>query len=184
MSYFNKNKTISDSEDNYISEENSKEDSHNSNTNISNEKEEMSSDQDQNSSSQNLAKLEKHREEEKNKLALKIKRENENFMKDIEQNKQERLKFLLKQTEIFAHFLIGGKAEDGSKNKKGEKGSKRKSISLSNNNTNNNNGIDLLSEGENDLYEQEKEITRLYSQPSILVGGKLTNYQLDGLYKV
>ena len=180
MSYFNKNKTISDSEDNYISEENSKEDSHNSNTNISNEKEEMSSDQDQNSSSQNLAKLEKHREEEKNKLALKIKRENENFMKDIEQSKQERLKFLLKQTEIFAHFLIGGKAEDGSKNKKGEKGSKRKSISLSNNNTNNN-GIDLLSEDENDLYEQEKEITRLYSQPSILVGGKLTNYQLDGL---
>ncbi len=121
MSY-NKNKTISDSEDNYISEDNSKEDSHNSNTNNSNEKEEMSSDQEQNSSSQNLAKLEKHREEEKNKLALKIKRENENFMKDIEQGRHERLKFLLKQTEIFAHFLIGGKAEDGSKNKRAEKG--------------------------------------------------------------
>ena len=176
MSYLNKNKTISDSEDNYISEENSKEDSHSHN---SNEKEEPSSDQDQNSSSQNLAKLEKHREEEKNKLALKIKKENENFMKDIEQGRHERLKFLLKQTEIFAHFLIGGKAEDGTKNKKSEKGSKRKSISLSNNNNANN--IDLLSEDENDLYEQEKEITRLYSQPSILVGGKLTNYQLDGL---
>ena len=35
-----KNKTISDSEDNYISEENSKEDSHNSNSNNSNDKEE------------------------------------------------------------------------------------------------------------------------------------------------
>ena len=177
MSY-KKNKTISDSEDNYISEDNSKEDSHNSNTNNSNEKEEMSSDQEQNSSSQNLAKLEKHREEEKNKLALKIKRENENFMKDIEQGRHERLKFLLKQTEIFAHFLIGGKAEDGSKNKRAEKGSKRKSVSISNNA---NKDIELLSDEENELYEQEKEITRLYSQPSILVGGKLTHYQLDGL---
>ena len=70
--------------------------------------------------SQNLQLLEKHREEEKNKLALKIKRENENFMKDIEQGRQERLKFLIKQTEIFAHFLIGGKAEDNSKKKKSE----------------------------------------------------------------
>ena len=177
----NRNKTISDSEDNYNSEENSKEDSHHSNSNNTNEKEEKeenSSDQEQNSSSQNLQRLEKFREEEKNKLALKIKAENENFMKDIEQGRHERLKFLLKQTEIFAHFLIGGKAEENSKNKKTEKGSKRKSVSLG---RNNNNDIELLSDEENDLYEQEKEITRLYSQPSILVGGKLTNYQLDGL---
>ena len=177
----NRNKTISDSEDNYNSEENSKEDSHHSNSNNTNEKEgeeENSSGQEQNSSSQNLQRLEKFREEEKNKLALKIKAENENFMKDIEQGRHERLKFLLKQTEIFAHFLIGGKAEENSKNKKTEKGSKRKSVSLG---RNNNNDIELLSDEENDLYEQEKEITRLYSQPSILVGGKLTNYQLDGL---
>ena len=105
-----KNKTISDSEDNYISEENSKEDSHNSNSNNSNEKEEKeeNSSDEQNSSSRNLSKLERYREEEKNKLALKIKRENERFMEDIEQSRNERLKFLLKQTEIFAHFLIGG----------------------------------------------------------------------------
>ena len=103
----NRNKTISDSEDNYNSEENSKEDSHHSNSNNTNEKEgeeENSSGQEQNSSSQNLQRLEKFREEEKNKLALKIKAENENFMKDIEQGRHERLKFLLKQTEIFAHF--------------------------------------------------------------------------------
>ena len=176
-----KNKTISDSEDNYISEENSKEDSHNSNSNNSNEKEEKeeNSSDEQNSSSRNLSKLERYREEEKNKLALKIKRENERFMEDIEQSRNERLKFLLKQTEIFAHFLIGGKAEENSKNKKGEKGSKRKSISLSNNTTNDN--MELLNDEENELIESEKAITRLYSQPSILVGGKLTNYQLDGL---
>ena len=168
-----KNKTISDSEDN-TPEEKSNDDS-----NTSKEKEDNSSDQEQNSSSQNLQLLEKHREEEKNKLALKIKRENENFMKDIEQGRQERLKFLIKQTEIFAHFLIGGKAEDNSKNKKSEKGSKRKSISHVNKT---NTDIELIDDEDNDdMYEQEKTITRLYSQPSILVGGKLTNYQLDGL---
>ena len=168
-----KNKTISDSEDN-TPEEKSNDDS-----NFSKEKEDNSSDQEQNSSSQNLQLLEKHREEEKNKLALKIKRENENFMKDIEQGRQERLKFLIKQTEIFAHFLIGGKAEDNSKNKKSEKGSKRKSISHANKT---NADIELIDDEDNDdIYEQEKTITRLYSQPSILVGGKLTNYQLDGL---
>ena len=167
-----KNKTISDSEDN-TPEEKSNDDSNNSK-----EKEDNSSDQEQNSSSQNLQLLEKHREEEKNKLALKIKRENENFMKDIEQGRQERLKFLIKQTEIFAHFLIGGKAEDNSKNKKSEKGSKRKSISHTNKT---NTDLELIDDEENDDYEQEKTITRLYSQPSILVGGKLTNYQLDGL---
>ena len=168
-----KNKTISDSEDN-TPEEKSNDDSNNSK-----EKEENSSDQEQNSSSQNLQLLEKRREEEKNKLALKIKRENENFMKDIEQGRQERLKFLIKQTEIFAHFLIGGKTEENTKNKKSEKGSKRKSVSHINKN---NSDLELIDDEENDdMYEQEKEITRLYSQPSILVGGKLTNYQLDGL---
>ena len=168
-----KNKTISDSEDNTPEEKS------NSDSNFSKEKEDNSSDQEQNSSSQNLQLLEKHREEEKNKLALKIKRENENFMKDIEQGRQERLKFLIKQTEIFAHFLIGGKAEDNSKNKKSEKGSKRKSISHVNKS---NTDIELIDDEDNDdIYEQEKTITRLYSQPSILVGGKLTNYQLDGL---
>ena len=168
-----KNKTISDSEDNTPEEKS------NSDSNFSKEKEDNSSDQEQNSSSQNLQLLEKHREEEKNKLALKIKRENENFMKDIEQGRQERLKFLIKQTEIFAHFLIGGKAEDNSKNKKSEKGSKRKSISHANKT---NTDIELIDDEDNDdIYEQEKTITRLYSQPSILVGGKLTNYQLDGL---
>ena len=168
-----KNKTISDSEDNTPEEKS------NSDSNFSKEKEDNSSDQEQNSSSQNLQLLEKHREEEKNKLALKIKRENENFMKDIEQGRQERLKFLIKQTEIFAHFLIGGKSEDNSKNKKSEKGSKRKSISHANKT---NADIELIDDEDNDdIYEQEKTITRLYSQPSILVGGKLTNYQLDGL---
>ena len=121
-----KKKAISDSEEEDNSEDNSKEEeSHNSNSNNSNEKDD-SSDQEQNSSSQNIEKVEKHREEEKNKLALKIKKENENFMKGIEQGRHERLKFLLKQTEIFAHFLIGEKPKTVRKIKNQKKAPKEK----------------------------------------------------------
>jgi SWI/SNF-related matrix-associated actin-dependent regulator of chromatin subfamily A member 5 len=135
---------------------------------------------DQASSSTNINKdNDKKREDEKNQLALKIKKENENFMKSIEQGRHERLKFLLKQTEIFAHFLIGGKAEEKSGRKSNAAGTKR--------NKSNNNNVEELkllkktNDEENDLENMEKEITRLYCQPSILTGGKLTHYQLDGL---
>src|SRR5690349_8025870 len=47
------------------------------------------------------------KKKEKKELAEKIKKENGSFMKSIEQTKIDRLKFLLKQTEIFAHFLVG-----------------------------------------------------------------------------
>ena len=134
---------------------------------------------DQASSSTNINNQVRKREEEKTQLALKIKKENENFMKSIEQGKHERLKFLLKQTEIFAHFLIGGKAEEKNNSKKGSQaGTKRSKAS------NNVEELKLLKKNkdeDNDLENMDKEITRLFVQPSLLVGGKLTNYQLDGL---
>ena len=171
-------KIISDDEENYIDDnedismdkddKDSKEDKDDSVDNITS---------DQASSSTNIQN-DKKREEEKNQLALKIKKENENFMKGIEQGRHERLKFLLKQTEIFAHFLIGGKGEEKSGRKANSSGTKRNKAITSNDVED----LKLLKkDDDNDFENMEKEITRLYCQPSILVGGKLTNYQLDGL---
>ena len=134
---------------------------------------------DQASSSSNANNEAQKREEEKTQLALKIKKENENFMKSIEQGKHERLKFLLKQTEIFAHFLIGGKADEKNSGKKGSQtGTKR---SKANSNVEELKLLKKNKDEDNDFENMDKEITRLFVQPSLLVGGKLTNYQLDGL---
>jgi len=135
---------------------------------------------DQASSSTNINNPEKKREEEKNQLALKIKKENESFMQSIEQGRHERLKFLLKQTEIFAHFLIGGKAEEKSGRKGNTTGTKRNK-SATNNNVEELKLLKKNNDEDNELENMDKEITRLFCQPSILTGGKLTHYQLDGL---
>ncbi len=118
---------------------------------------------------------------EKKELAEKIRKENENFMKSIEQTKIERLKFLLKQTEIFAHFLVGNKTSSEDKNE-----SKSKSVRKRNNNTLKKENMTLLKslkemEAGDDMEFESPQITRLYFQPSILTGGKLTDYQMDGL---
>lgn len=112
---------------------------------------------------------------EKEELAAKIRQENEKFMKGIEKDREKRLKFLLKQTEIFAHFLVNNKVEDTSQSQS-KSNTRKRSISKKG-------GIDLMSnkKDEQDLEMDAKEITRLYFQPSILTGGKLTDYQLDGL---
>ena len=103
-------------------------------------------------------------------------------MKSIEQTKIERLKFLLKQTEIFAHFLVGNKntTEEKNDNNKSKVARKR------NTNTTKKENINLLKslkemEAGDDMEFESPHITRLYFQPSILTGGKLTDYQLDGL---
>jgi SWI/SNF-related matrix-associated actin-dependent regulator of chromatin subfamily A member 5 len=123
---------------------------------------------------------------EKKELAEKIRKENETFMQSMEQSKIERLKFLLKQTEIFAHFLVGnkntveeshhnsqGKAKHAVRKRGGNKTAKQDNISL----------IKSLKDMEAaDEFEMEgPNITRLYYQPSVLTGGKLTDYQMDGL---
>ncbi len=122
------------------------------------------------------------KDKEKKELAEKIRKENENFMKSIEQTKIERLKFLLKQTEIFAHFLVGHKNtnEDKTENNKSKASRKR------NTNTTKKENMTLLKslkeiEAGDDMEFESPQITRLYFQPSILTGGKLTDYQMDGL---
>lgn len=112
------------------------------------------------------------KDKEKSQLAAKIRKENESFMKSMEQSRVERLRFLLKQTEIFAHFLVSNKVEDNSKTKKATtRRSKAKK-----------GGIEFLQNFEDDDLEiEQKQITRLYYQPSTLTGGKLTEYQLDGV---
>jgi SWI/SNF-related matrix-associated actin-dependent regulator of chromatin subfamily A member 5 len=122
------------------------------------------------------------KEKEKKELAEKIRKENENFMKSVEESKIERLKFLLKQTEIFAHFLVGSKntneevhmAKGGPKHAIRKRGGK---------NTNNLSLIKSLKdiEANDDIEMESPNITRLYYQPSILTGGKLNDYQMDGL---
>lgn len=121
---------------------------------------------------------------EKKELADKIRKENESFMKSIEQTKIERLKFLLNQTEIFAHFLVGNKNSNEDIPANNSKVGKDKRKRTKNNAKKEN--INLLKslkemEGVDDLEMESPQITRLYYQPSILTGGKLNDYQVDGL---
>ena len=138
---------------------------------------------DQASSSDQQIQDEKH-DAEKSELAAKIKTENENFMKGVEKGRHERLKFLLKQTEIFAHFLIGGKSNEEKNTNNNKKLNKNTGTKRKTGTNTTDEDLKLLQNKEkedNDTEYMEKEITRLYSQPSILVGGTLTHYQLDGL---
>ena len=122
------------------------------------------------------------KEKEKYQLADKIKKENENFLHNAEQSQTARLKFLLNQTTTYANFLMGGKVEGHElkikkinskkkrKNSEGEGDVEELKILQQKNNVD-----------EDDLKEEKKNITRLLFQPSSLTGGKLTDYQLDGL---
>jgi len=127
------------------------------------------------------------KDKEKKELADKIRKENENFMKSIKETKIERLKFLLKQTEIFAHFLVGNTTktkEELAENEKNQgKASKMKRVK-GNTKKENINLLKSLKREMDDVDENEFEspqVTRLFYQPSYLTGGKLTEYQLDGL---
>jgi SWI/SNF-related matrix-associated actin-dependent regulator of chromatin subfamily A member 5 len=118
-------------------------------------------------------------EKEKKILAEKIRKENENFMKSMQENKIGRLKFLLNQTEIFAHFLVGHTTNvDNEKDKKGSKAKRKGNVKKENINL-----IKSIKENVEveDVEMEAPQVTRLYYQPSILTGGKLTSYQLDGL---
>ena len=114
-------------------------------------------------------------------LAAKIRKENETFLKSLEQSRVERLKFLLKQTEIFAHFLVNNKHEPHpstsatSSHPKSKRTKNKKASTIPNFLPQN------IDEEDLDLYNSSQQLTRLYYQPSILTGGKLTEYQLDGV---
>ena len=101
-------------------------------------------------------------------------------------NKIKHLKFLLKQTEIFAHFLVGNKqptTEETSLNKSKGKNTVRKR-NVSSTKRENLSILKSIQESNDDIDDMEFEsphITRLLFQPSILTGGKLTEYQITGL---
>jgi SWI/SNF-related matrix-associated actin-dependent regulator of chromatin subfamily A member 5 len=124
---------------------------------------------------------------EKKELAEKIRKENENFMKSIEETKIERLKFLLKQTEIFAHFLVGTNSKTKEENIETDKKQGKASKAKRNKGNTKKDNINLLKslkremdDGDDNEFESP-QVTRLFYQPSYLTGGKLTEYQLDGL---
>jgi SWI/SNF-related matrix-associated actin-dependent regulator of chromatin subfamily A member 5 len=122
------------------------------------------------------------KDKEKKELAEKIRKENESFMQSIEKTKIDRLKFLLNQTEIFAHFLVGNKKHE-EEDKKGGKNSirKRNKTNVKKENQTLLKSLKEIEKNDDDMEMEAPEITRLYYQPSILTGGKLTHYQLDGL---
>ena len=159
-----------------------KSDSNSSDLDYNSKEESYGHPSDQTSSEAKEKEFQLEQEQEKNQLAAKIRKENENFMKSVEKGREERYKFLIAQTEIFAHFLVGGKIEGHSqKNKKNS----TKRTKLKKNEKENMNELELLQQknniDEDDMKMEKKQITRLYYQPSILTGGKLTDYQLDGL---
>ena len=137
---------------------------------------------DQTSNDNRYREEERKKEKEKTQLADKIKKENDIFMHNEEQSRTKRLQFLLDQTKTYAHFLMEGKFEDkDSRNKKLNNKKKRKNSEAE---------VDVedikILQQKNNIDEDElkienKQPTRLYYQPSSLTGGKLTNYQLDGL---
>jgi len=102
-------------------------------------------------------------------------------MKEKEQNKIGRLRFLLDQAEIFAHFLIGNTTNTTNSKGKGNQVHRKRG--------GNNNKIEnvallksMKNKNNDDIDDMEApQVTRLYYQPSILTGGKLTEYQLTGL---
>ena len=165
-----------------MSSSNQKSDSNDSDLDYNSKEESYGNPSNQTSSEAKEKEFQIEQEQEKNQLAAKIRKENENFMKSVEKGREERFKFLIAQTEIFAHFLINNKIEGNSH--KNKKNSTKRTKSKKNEKNENMNELELLQQknniDENDMKEK-KQITRLYYQPSILTGGKLTYYQLDGL---
>ena len=143
-------------------------------------KEERSSDQtsNNNGSQEDLQEIQK---QEQNKLADKLKKETDLYMHKENQSRTDRLQFLINQTKTYANFLMSGKLEDKeSKNRKLLSKKKRKNseaeVNVEDIKILENNNLD-----EDDLKLGNRQITRLYFQPSSLTGGELTGYQLDGL---
>lgn len=134
-------------------------------------------------------------EKQRKEFAKKLREtQDEEFRAKQDQTKQERLKYLLKQSEIFTHFIL--------QNKKGVAGLMSS------------NDIDMIRHGKDPFARQgaiggkssvskrhmkkpkkgasleadedaedvsDQVITRLTAQPSIMKGGTLREYQLDGL---
>ena len=102
------------------------------------------------------------------------------FKQKQEQTKQDRLRFILKQSEIFTHFILQNKkGEDLIKSalaaqSAGHKDPGKSSVSKRRHQKK------LMAEDEGDV-SSDQVLTRLLSQPQLLKGGQLRDYQLDGL---
>ena len=107
----------------------------------------------------------------KNILINKIRKENLIYMKNKNISNEDKLNYLLKQVDIYAHFLMSHQLSSSidSNNKTNLKTRHRE------NNAINSKEKDNLDKDKSNL------TTRLYHQPSILKGGTLKPYQLDGL---
>ena len=152
----------------------------NSDSDFEMSREERSSDQTSNNNS-SQDELQERQIKEQNKLADKLKKETDLYMNKQNQSRADRLEFFINQTKTYANFLMSGKIEDKeSKNRRLLSKKKRKNSEAEGNVDDikilENNNLD-----EDDLKLENRQITRLYFQPSSLTGGQLTGYQLDGL---
>eukprot|EP00937_MAST-01D_sp_MAST-1D-sp2_P005591 g5591.t1 len=92
--------------------------------------------------------------------------------------KQSRLEYLMKQTDVFTHFMTGGEAlGDG----RGKKGGKKGPMSPSGRR-----GTGRMSEKQEDRMmmaaaQKDRTFRRLDQQPNIIVFGTMRKYQLEGL---
>eukprot|EP00936_MAST-01D_sp_MAST-1D-sp1_P000161 g161.t1 len=90
---------------------------------------------------------------------------------------QNRLEYLMKQTDVFTHFMTGGEAIGSKRGRKGKKGSSSPAGRR---------GGGRMTEDQEDAMmmkaaQKERTFTRLEQQPSIIEFGTMRKYQLEGL---
>ena len=152
----------------------------NSDSDFEMSKEERSSDQTSNNNS-SQDELQEKQIKEQNKLAEKLKKETDIYMNKQNKSKAERFQFFVNQTKTYANYIINGKLEDKENKDRKLLSKKKRKNSEAEGNVDDikileNNNLD-----EDELKLENRQITRLYFQPSSLTGGQLTGYQLDGL---
>mmetsp|Transcript_9123 Transcript_9123/g.8154 ORF Transcript_9123/g.8154 Transcript_9123/m.8154 type:complete len:1404 (-) Transcript_9123:63-4274(-) len=118
---------------------------------------------------------EKELKEERKQIKLQeekaIKKQHDVLKEERVKQAEARLKYLLGQSDIFAHFGSGGKANASKISSKEEpKGRNRRA------------SVEEVDEDEKALIEdEEKQPTILLKQPSLVSGGPMRYYQLEGL---
>ena len=152
----------------------------NSDSDFEMSKEERSSDQTSNNNG-SQDELQERQIKEQNKLAEKLKKETDIYMNKQNKSKAERFQFFVNQTKTYANYIINGKLEDKENKDRKLLSKKKRKNSEAEGNVDDikileNNNLD-----EDELKLENRQITRLYFQPSSLTGGQLTGYQLDGL---
>ena len=112
-----------------------------------------------------LSKVSNHKNKNQ-KIIEDLKKESLKTMKDKNISKEDKLKFLMKQVDIYTHFLLSHHLRKQNSDQKKSKSKHRQ-----------HEDDDVIDEEDNEEYQT----TRLYTQPSSLAGGSLRQYQLDSL---